>query len=197
MLQQLDHIDRAIFLALNACHTPWLDTCMWYISKMQLWLPVYAFLLYLLYKKYPAKQFLLVVLCVAITLVLCDRVAVELFKNTVMRLRPSHNPEIADHVHLVMDSYGHLYRGGQFGFFSNHASNYFGVATLFYFLAKPLKTWAVILLLFWVLLISYSRIYLGVHYPGDVVAGACFGMLVGWLISRLFFLLNKKYFLPA
>ena len=168
---------------------------MWYVSKMQFWIPVYILLLYLLYKKYPSRQFILVVLCIAVTILLCDRVAVELFKNVFHRLRPSHNSEIMDRVHYVLDGNGNPYRGGMYGFFSNHASNYAGITTFFICLVKPLKAWIITLLVLWVMLICYSRIYLGVHYPGDILAGASYGIIVGWLISKLFFFLRKKYFL--
>ncbi len=112
-----------------------------------------------------------------------------------MRLRPTYNPEVLDRVNMVLDENGNFYRGGRFGFFSNHASNYFGVAVFFFLLMKPMKSWAVVLLFSWITLIAYSRIYLGVHYPGDVMAGALFGILAAIIVHWLFVFTNNKLIL--
>jgi undecaprenyl-diphosphatase len=100
-------------------------------------------------------------------------------------------------VHHVIDSKGQLYKGGSFGFFSNHASNFFGVVTLFLLLMKPARKWIAVLLFAWALLIGYSRIYLGVHYPGDIIVGAIYGMLIAWCVSKLFYWLLSKQNEPS
>ena len=191
-LSFLDSLDRSLFLVLNKNHTPELDTVMWYVSKMWVWMPVYAFLVILVFKKLPWRSFFLFLLFVAMLLFVTDFVSVHAIKSTVMRLRPSHNPELVDQVKMVVDENGNLYRGGKFGFFSNHTSNNFGVAVFFFLVMKPLRRGYSILLFTWVSLIAYSRIYLGVHYPGDIVAGALYGAVAAWVIFRIFAYTNAK-----
>lgn len=193
MLETFDQIDRELFYVLNGFHNPWLDVMMWYISKMEIWLPVYALMIYSLYRKYRVAAFVLAMLCVVFLLFITDFTAVHLIKNTVMRLRPSQNPETMDRVNLVMDEMGVYYRGGQFGFFSNHASNFFGIVTFYLMSTRPISRWIVGSFYCWAMLIGYSRIYLGVHYPGDVLAGALFGVMAGWLVARLFASLITKF----
>lgn len=192
-LNWLNELDRSFFIFLNGHHQPWLDQVMWYVSKMQTWFPVYLLMLILLYRKIGLRNFFLAIGCVALLLFLTDFLAVHLVKNTVMRLRPSHDPQIKDLVNLVADPNGNLYRGGQFGFFSNHSSNHFGVVGLFIYLMKPLRTSWIILLYAWVLLITYSRIYLGVHYPGDILAGALYGSIAALLVSRIYHYISDRW----
>jgi undecaprenyl-diphosphatase len=187
VLEKIIEWDKAAFLALNGMHHVALDRMMWFISQMATWTPVYLLLLYFLYKKYPAKSFLYVIGAIALTLFFTDFIAATFVKETVQRLRPGHEPSIQGWVHHVMDTQGHLYKGGSYGFFSNHASNFFGVVTLYLSLMKPVRKWIVGLLYAWALLIVYSRIYLGVHYPGDILVGAVYGMLIAWLVSKLFY----------
>jgi undecaprenyl-diphosphatase len=187
VLEQLIEWDRAAFLALNGLHDDAWDLVMWYVSQMATWLPIYLLLLYSLYKKYPARNFLYVIGAIAVLLFLTDYMAATFVKQTVQRLRPGHEPALQGLVHHVMDTQGHLYKGGSFGFFSNHASNFFGIVTLYLLLMKPVRKWIAISLFVWVLLIVYSRIYLGVHYPGDILVGAAYGMLMAWIISKVFF----------
>lgn len=182
----LDHIDRSLFLLLNGEGPSWLDGFMWYASKMMFWSPVYLVLIWALYQRLPRKNFWMAMGGLAIILFMTDFMVVHLVKNVVMRLRPSHNPELEGLIHFVKDGNGNFYKGGRFGFFSNHASNYAGLVTYFILLMRPLKNWIFALLITWVLLIVYSRIYLGVHYPGDVVSGLLFGALVAMFIHFLY-----------
>ena len=189
----MDQIDRELLYLLNGYHSPLFDTLMWHISKMEIWIPVYAVMVYSLNKKYGISAFILLILFAVLLLFLTDFTAVHLIKNTVMRLRPSHNDQTMDYVNLVMDESGNPYRGGQFGFFSNHASNFFGVVTFYLMCIRPVKKWVAFSLYGWAILIGYSRIYMGVPYPGDVLAGALFGIGTGWLVARMFHNLSHKF----
>lgn len=192
MLEALQDLDTRLALAINGAHSPALDKVMLLISEKFFWIPVYLLLLYLLYKRYSGRQFLLVLGAVALCIAVCDRLAVELFKETVARYRPSHNLLIKEQIHLVTDFKGQIYRGGLYGFFSNHASNYSALAVLCWRLLAPMRMWAAGLLLLWVAVICYSRVYLGVHYPSDIAAGLVYGSAAGWLISLLFFYTRRK-----
>lgn len=181
----LQSLDERLFLALHNVHAPWLDTSMWYVSKMLFWTPVYVLLLVAMYRRMNGVRFISAIIGLGALLFLTDFVAVHAVKETVQRLRPSHAPALEHLVHLVTDENGQLYRGGRYGFFSNHASNYAGVCTFFILLMRPLKRRAIALLIAWVVLISYSRIYLGVHYPFDILAGWIYGAICGWMVFLL------------
>jgi undecaprenyl-diphosphatase len=143
-------------------------------------------------KYYDWKTAIAVVLGVSLVVTFADRGSVELFKEVFQRLRPSRNPLLEGQVNLVTNFDGEIYRGGKYGFVSSHASNYFGLATYFaLILGKFNRKWWFWMML-WALVVSYTRIYLGVHYPGDIFVGALFGMLCGlvaFLIAR--FVINR------
>jgi undecaprenyl-diphosphatase len=184
MLNHLQDIDTNLFLFFNSLHNSTFDFLMYWISVKWIWIPLYALLLYLIIREYKWKS-LLILLFVAIMITLSDQLSVHLFKNTLERLRPCHNPEIMESVHLVKDHCGGLY-----GFISSHAANSFALAAfLIGFLGKKYKYFTLLIIL-WAAIVSYSRVYLGVHYPGDIIAGGIFGALLGYtlrFIYRLFF----------
>jgi undecaprenyl-diphosphatase len=129
---------------------------------------------------------LLSLLGVGLVVALGDRISVELFKEVFLRYRPSHNFDLNGLVHHVDG-----YRGGKYGFVSSHATNFFGIATfVFLLIRKEYLGWG-IAIFFWAGLICYTRIYLGVHYPGDLFAGGLLGAVIGWFVYRLF----KKFHL--
>lgn len=124
------------------------------------------------------------VFAVVLTFALCDSLSVALFKQTVQRLRPAWDPEIGDMVRMLE------YKGGQFGFVSSHASNLFGLATITSLIIK--QRWFTTSIFTFAAIVGYSRVYVGKHYPLDVICGALFGMLIGYLIFKLLRQLYKK-----
>lgn len=181
MIEWLEEIDRALFLKLNGLHQPWLDQPMMIMTKAIYWIPVYIGMLYLIFKAYNWKTMLFSLLGVALVVTLGDRISVELFKEVFLRYRPSHNLDLDGLIYHVNG-----YRGGKYGFVSSHATNFFGIATfVFLLIRKQYLGWG-IAILFWAALICYTRIYLGVHYPGDLFAGGLLGAVIGWFVFRLF-----------
>jgi undecaprenyl-diphosphatase len=176
MITNLAELDEQLFLTLNGLHASWLDNIMVMVSGNVIWLPLYALLLYHI-AKLPSDTWV-ALLCVALTITVCDQLTSTILKPLVVRPRPTWNDAIMHLVHTVNG-----YRGGNFGFPSSHAANTFGVAI---FLNLALKKRWLRWLLLWAALVSYSRIYLGVHYPGDVFAGALIGGVCGWLVYRFY-----------
>lgn len=174
MLDTLLDIDRELFLFLNSFHTPALDQAMMAISKTMTWAPLYVLLLFFVFKNYGVRSWM-VLIAIALTVLIADQVTSSLMKPWFERLRPSHEPALQNLVHIVDG-----YRGGQYGFASSHAANTFGVAMLFVLMFRNSWRW-ISLLFIWAVIVSFSRIYLGVHYPGDVVTGWIVGALAAWI----------------
>ena len=184
-MEFLNSIDTELFLLINGCHNAFFDQIMFWLSDRLIWIPMYLLIVFFMIRRYKMRG-VLMILFVGLVIALCDQTASHLIKNLVQRLRPSHEPTLAGLIHLSKAGPGGLY-----GFVSSHAANVFGLATFLSFVLdkqfKLLKYW----LFFWAVLVAYSRIYNGVHYPGDVVVGAVIGAFFGWVISKLFFYVAK------
>lgn len=177
-MNELIHIDQTWLLAINGCHAPWADTMMWVVSSAVTWIPLYVLLVGLLVWRFGWKKALVMVLAVAAAAGLSDYIASGLIKHAVCRLRPTHDPDLENLVHIVRG-----YRGGLYGFVSSHAANTMAVAMVFSLVWRNWK--ATLPLMLWVALNCYSRMYLGVHYPGDIVGGLIVGTLVALGIYSL------------
>ena len=187
MLERIEQIDRDLFLWLNSFHSEAMDTIMWYISTTSIWIPLYVFFLIYAFKKVNWKFAVYLLLGVVCCVALADLLSVHAFKEVFQRFRPTHNLDIGDLVKTVHKPNGEEYRGGTYGFVSSHAANVSAVATFVILSFRQFgKIWW--LLAAWACLIMYSRIYLGVHYPLDIVAGSMLGILIA---LGVFFLTKK------
>lgn len=186
MIETLSNWDTWLFLAINGAW-PALDNVMWWVSKPMFWLPLYAAMVWACKPLLGTwKQRLVVAMCVGLCVTGTDVVSARVLKPNVARLRPSHEPALVDQVHLVEERPGEWYRGGKYSFVSSHAANHMGVAVLFGGLLGGAWVWGLIA---WAVLIGYSRIHLGVHYPGDVLGG----FVVGWGIGALALNLARRW----
>lgn len=177
MIEVLKDADRALFLFLNGLNHPALDQLMYLMTGEMFWIPVFAWMLWMVYKAYGWKIALLSLLGVALTITLGDRISTELFKNVFLRYRPTHNADIGDLVYTVND-----YRGGKYGFVSSHATNSAALAVFIYGLVRQKFPRMSIGVFVWAAIFSYTRIYLGVHYPADILCGALLGACIGYLV---------------
>ena len=177
MLEALLQYDTSLFLFLNKLHNSFFDEIMYWASHKFFWIPLYAFFLYLLYRYYGLKKMAVLALLIIITFALTNTISVEAFKKVFERLRPCHNEQIAHLVHLYKEGCG-----GQFGFLSSHAANVFGLATLMGIFLKGKVKYIMWYVIGWASFVSYSRIYLGKHYPLDIICGALLGILIALLV---------------
>lgn len=191
MFESLENIDRKLFLVLNDVHTPWLDTVMWYVSWTATWIPLFIFFLYYAYKKKGIKFTGILLLSCAVCIALTDLISVHAFKEVFQRYRPTHNEEIKHIVQTVIKPNGEEYRGGLYSFVSSHAANFGAITMLLFLHFRNYSKWWYLLFL-WLGLIAYSRIYLGVHYPSDLLAGGFLGLIVGYLVYHI----SLHFFLP-
>ncbi|MHA7129343.1 phosphatase PAP2 family protein [Algoriphagus namhaensis] len=184
MIEKLRLFDEDLFLHLNSLRADWLDPIMFQMTQTVTWLPFYAFLIYFIYKKDPKNSWW-VLAGAALSILLADQLTSGFMKPFFERLRPCHDPRWEGIIH----NYGRC--GGLYGFVSSHAANTFAIAM---FLNLKLKGKLKYLpwLFLWAAVISYTRIYLGVHYPFDVVLGALIGMVIGFLVWFLVVFIRRE-----
>lgn len=171
-------LDKALFLALNFDGGAFWDSIFWFASGKLTWAPLYILILYLIFRRYGWKQTLLALVFMALLVVAVDQIA-NFFKTFTPKLRPNHTPEIASQIHSV---YG--YKGGLYGTVSAHAATCFSIASFSIGLIR--SRWYTIVIIMWALLVSYSRIYLGAHYPLDLLFGTINGVVMAIIALKLY-----------
>ena len=174
MIDSIKYWDEQLFLYLNQQHTSWLDPIMLALTGKFIWVPLYLFLLFVIIREYKTSS-VWYIIGLAIVILLADQFTSGFMKPYFERLRPCHDPRWAG---TILNYSG---CGGLFGFASSHAANTFGLAAFLQRVGDKKITWFSWLFL-WAAIVSYTRIYLGVHYPADILAGAMVGILIGWVI---------------
>jgi undecaprenyl-diphosphatase len=191
-MERIDHIDQAVFYFLNGHHAPWLDGIMTYLTMGLLWLPLYLFMLYLVIRRYRWGT-LWVLLFTALMITASDQLSVVV-KDAVLRLRPSQDPSLCC-VHLVNG-----YKGGLYGFYSSHASNTMGIAIFLTIVLGRTYRYSGPVMITWAVVMSYTRIYLGVHYPGDIlagwIAGCSLGIVFGFACRKILAQRERNHSVP-
>ncbi len=181
MLEKIIALDKKLLVYLNGLGSPEFDTLWLMITKQVYWTPFFLFLAYLVYKKMGLKNLLIIVLFIALIL-LCCNTAVECCKSYFQRLRPCNDPEIKNGIRIVhyTDTYS---------FFSGHAANSLATMLFLYLILKKYYKY-ILLILLYPLIFAYSRVYLGVHFPSDILTGYIFGII----FAIIFYAIYKKYY---
>lgn len=191
MIDTLASLDEQILLLINGHHTAFLDELMTLVTGKFIWIPLYLFLIDMLYKKLGAKYTLLTLIAVGLAIFMADQICASFIRPYVGRMRPTNPDNPIYPLITIVEGYA---RGG-YGWPSCHAANTFALATLLSIVFRSKAFTGCIF--FWAVLVSYSRIYLGVHYPGDIICGALIGSFLGYLsiviTTRLYIELPKLY----
>jgi undecaprenyl-diphosphatase len=182
MLEIIQQIDKQLFFAINnGMQNGLLDLLCPFMRKQSNWYLLYAVMGYFLYERYRMK-FFWILLGALLLVLISDQLSANLIKNIVQRLRPCNNPELKNQLRLLVPC------GGGFSFISAHATNHFAIAFFISSFYNEIK-WAKLLALLWAFAIAFSQVYVGVHYPFDVICGAALGLLLG---NVGFLILNKN-----
>ena len=179
LIDKLLPFENDLFFAINGTGSVFCDNAMWTYTGLMTWVPMVFFILYIAFRNQLLREGLLVLGSIALVLLMSSLVSATFFKPTFQRYRPSHHPHYKDLVKILND-----FRGGDYGFISGHATNSFGLAFFFYRLFK--NRLVTITIMLWAALNSYSRIYLGVHFISDIIAGFFIGTLIGLLVYEVY-----------
>ena len=185
-METLSNIDTDLFLFLNGLHTSWLDKVMIAVTQMWVWVPLYLLLIYWTVKQY-GKRCWWIFLAVGIVVLCSDQLSAHVCKPLFHRLRPCYNADLQDLIYLPKGM-----AGGRYGFVSSHAANTFAVAAFLTPALRKNRNWMGIVLYLWAFISSYSRIYLGFHYPADILCGSLLGILIGLILWKVFQLVVVK-----
>lgn len=179
-MEELIQFDKHLLLMLNGSDSVFLDYVVMTLTNAKTWIPLYLALFYVVIKSNMTKKDILFIVAAAGFCVLCaGGFDDSIVKPLVARWRPTHDPQIG----MLIDTVDN-YRGGNYGFFSAHASNTFSIALFFSLLMR--RRWLVVTLVCYSLVNCWTRLYLGVHYPGDITVGLIWGSIVGYCIYRLY-----------
>jgi undecaprenyl-diphosphatase len=183
-MEWIKQIDQSLLLFLNSFHNSFWDKAVTIFTSIEIWIPFYLLIIYFIIKTYKRNSIYILIL-IGLSVALSDQFT-NLIKNYVERFRPTQDPILGNIVHNVYN------RGGAFGFFSAHAANTFTLAVIS---AKLFKNQIYTILIFiWAVLVSYTRIYIGLHYPGDILAGWIWGFLAGLAFYQLMVIVQKRHF---
>ena len=181
MLDWIIELDKKLLLLINSWNTPWLDSVMFTLTNAGYWTPLFILVIGMMVYHFKWRA-LIPLFYLILVIILTDQISASILKPLIGRLRPSHDPELGQLVHLVNG-----YRGGRFSFVSSHAANAFGVATFLWLVIRKQINWIWIMFV-WAAIFTYTRMYLGVHYPLDVICGG----LIGAALAHLVVLVGKK-----
>lgn len=179
MINYLLELDERLLLFINGLNTPWLDSAMFLLTNGKIWIPLFLFTVIFILVKYKSKGFF-ILLFVGLVITLGDQISSALLKPLVGRLRPSHERHLEGILHIVNN-----YKGGLYSFVSSHATNSFSVATMLWLLLGKQYRW-ISIFFGWAVIFSFTRVYLGVHYPADIIAGAILGILISLSVYWFF-----------
>lgn len=188
-IEWIEALDIQLLLLINGLSSPFLDNLMWTFSSKLFGVPFYLIFILILFKNKPFRSAITCTFLLVLVVVLSDLTAKYCFKEIFQRFRPSHNLILKDQLTFLNKPDGTFYIGGLYGFISSHACNMFALSFLFYKYIKNKFPKSIWLLLFWASLISFSRIYLGVHFPSDVIVGG----IVGIVIAQFLYYLSNEF----
>lgn len=178
-------LDKELLLFLNGFYNQFWDIFFWMFTSKEVWIPLYVTIAYVIFKNHGLRG-IVTMIFIGILITLCDQISTNIFKEGFERLRPSHDEDLKYLVHLINGK-----RGGLYGFVSSHATNSFGLA-MFTSLLFRNKTYTWIIFL-WASLNAYSRIYMGVHFPGDIIGGFLLGLLLGRIVYELYLRIIPRF----
>jgi membrane-associated phospholipid phosphatase len=178
-LESLLYYDQQIFFFINRqLSNPAFDFIMPYVRERDFWIPLYVLLVFY-FVRLLKKWSWVALLTAAITVVITDQVSSTLIKPWIGRLRPCNDPSLAEQVQLIVNC------GSGFSFVSSHAANHFGIACFLIVMLQHRLKWILPVALFWAALVSFAQVYVGVHYPLDIICGGLLGVAIGILAGKI------------